>query len=212
MGTRQIKFVNNQYYHVFNRGIDKRPIYLGPDDFDRFIQGMIEFNNINPIGSIFENSFKKNQPEDSIVAKESLVHIICYCLNPNHYHLVLEQIVDDGIKKFMHRLGTSFTKYFNIKYKRIGSLFGGKFKAVPIDSNEYLLHVSAYVNLNNRVHSLGSLASKSSWEEYKNNQVGLSNKDIILRQFEKMTDYVDFAQESLVYIQERKDLSVLLLE
>jgi putative transposase len=212
MSIRRVEFVNNHYYHVFNRGVDKRPIYLESDDFNRFLQSMIEFNNINPIGSIFENAFKKNQFGDFVSTKSRLVNIICYCLNPNHYHFILEQVADDGIKKFMHRLGTGFTKYFNIKYKRSGTLFSGKFKAISIDSNEYLLHLSAYVNLNNQVHSLGSKASKSSWEEYQNHQIGLSHKNIILKQFANITDYVNFSRQSLVYIQERKDLSKLLLE
>lgn len=212
MGTRQIKFINNHFYHVFNKGVDKRPIYLWPDDFDRFIQSIDEFNSIEPIGSIFWNSFRKDKSEELMLKKEKLISIICYCLNPNHYHLILEQIADDGIKKFMHRLGTGYTKYFNFKHQRSGSLFGNKFKAVLIDSNEYLLHVSAYVNLNYQVHQLRSKASKSSWDEYQNNQGNLCSKKIILQQFKGAVDYANFAQESLIGIRERKNLAKFLLE
>lgn len=216
MATRKVKFVNNYYYHVFNRGIDKREIFATEDDFARFFQGMNEFNAINPIGSLYQNSFN---PLRSLSPKyndnDKLVNFICYCLNFNHYHFILEQVVDNGIEKFMQRLGTGYTNYFNHKYDRSGSLFQGKFKAVFIDSNEYLLHVSAYVNLNDQVHQLRSKASKSSWEEYlENNSYGFNfcKKDIILGQFNSVDEYKNFAEDSLKNIRERKEMKKFLLE
>ena len=128
---RKVKFVTNQYYHLFNRGVDKRVIFLDQSDMDRFFQSMEEFNVIEPIGSIYENFFRKNQlkKQGFESPKEKLVNFICHCLNPNHYHFILEQLIDGGIEKFMHRLGLGYTKYFNQKYKRSGSLFQGTFKA-----------------------------------------------------------------------------------
>ena len=110
----------------------------------------------------------------------------------------------------MHRLGTGYTMYFNEKYKRSGSLFQGVFKATHIDSNEYLLHVSAYVNLNNKTHQLGGEASKlvkSSWSEYIDKDargIGICEKDIILGQFKSSEKYKRFALSSLDSIIERK--------
>ena len=135
--------------------------------------------------------------------------------NPNHYHFILEQVVDSGIEKFMQRLGTGYTKFFNHKHKRSGTLFQGKFKAVLIDSNEFLLHVSAYVNLNDKVHQLRSLNSKSSWDEYiKNNynNYNFCKKDVILDQFNNREEYKKFAEESLKDIIERKEMEKFLLE
>lgn len=77
-----------------------------------------------------------------------MVKFIAYCINPNHYHFILQQVSEKGIEKFMQRLGMGYAKYFNNRRKRSGTLFQGKFKARHIDSNEYLLHVSSYVNLN----------------------------------------------------------------
>ena len=100
---------------------------------------------------------------------------------------------------------------FNNKYKRSGSLFQGVFKDVHIDSNTYLLHVSAYVNLNDRVHKLGGEAAKlvksmSSWEEYTNKKIkGICKKDIILGQFGSVSEYKKFALSSLELIKERKE-------
>lgn len=198
---RKTQFVNNEYYHIFNRGVDKRKIFLDQNDMKRFFQSINEFNVLNPIGSIYENQFIKSKNKQN-----KLVNFICYCLNPNHYHFILEQCVDSGIEKFMHKFGTGYTKYFNHKYKRSGSLFQGNFKSVYIDSNEQLLHVSAYVNLNYKVHQLGSLASKSSWNEYvKNDNNGFCKKEIILSQFNNPIEYKNFTENSLEDIIERKE-------
>ncbi len=216
MAMRKIPFVNNEYYHIFNRGVDKRQIFCEYDDIDRFLQSINEFNVINPIGSLFENSFRKKESLGSSTSK--LVNIVCYCLNPNHYHLILEQIYERGIEKFMQRLGTGFTNYFNKKYGRNGALFQGRFKSIHISSNEYLLHLSSYVNLNNKVHRLGSSTSKllkrSSWDEYTNNIYnGFCKKDIVLGQFKNKKEYKKFAEEALEGILERrKEMEEFLLE
>ncbi|MCX6731841.1 MAG: transposase [Candidatus Parcubacteria bacterium] len=208
---RKTQFVNGEFYHIFNRGIEKRNIFSDFEDFSRFFQSIDQFNTIEPIGSIYENLFSK----DLLKKQKKLVDFICYCVNPNHYHFVLKQLLEKGIEKFMHRVGTGYTKYFNNKYKRSGSLFQGTFKSVHIDSNEYLLHISAYVNLNAKVHQLGSLASKfgkSSWDEYVNNKNGFCDKDIILGQFKSPAEYKNFTESSLMDIRERKEMEKFLLE
>ena len=131
---RKTKFVNKEYYHVFNRGVDKRKVFLDEDDWNRFLQSMDEFNSVTPIGSIYENSFNKNKLGHSMSKqgagarkkKDKLVNFVCYCVNPNHYHFLLEQVFDNGIEKFMQRLGNGYTKFFNNKYLRSGSLFQGE--------------------------------------------------------------------------------------
>lgn len=209
---RKTPFATGEYYHVYNRGIDKRNIFSNRDDLERFLQSMAEFNTLEPIGSLYENSFVDQLgSEASKSPKETLVRFVAYCLNPNHYHFLIEQVAEKGIEKFMQRLGTGYTKYFNNKFHRSGSLFQGVFKSIHVDSNEYLLHISAYVNLNNRVHQLGSEASKlvqsrSSWEEYMGEvKNGLCRKDIILDQFKNKKDYQEFAESALESILERKE-------
>ena len=228
---RKIIFAEGEFYHIYNRGTDKRTIFLDDQDFARFLQSMIEFNTTNPIGSLYQNSFHKNKNQlRSLASKsdtvsgedEKLVEIIAYCLNPNHFHFVLRQISDRGIAQFMQRLGTGYTKYFNHKYERTGALFQGTFKAIHVDSNEYLLHVSAYVNLNYRVHQLRSLASKyrTSWGEYvgamhgKKKEGGMCDTDPILGQFREKQDYIQFAENSLKGTLERRGLldEAILLE
>ncbi|PIS34583.1 MAG: hypothetical protein COT37_01930 [Parcubacteria group bacterium CG08_land_8_20_14_0_20_43_9] len=166
---RKIKFVNGEYYHILNRGVDKRDIFVDKEDLARFFQGMREFNTLDPIGSIYEAQIRrKNKKFGNLVSKEDskIVNFICYCINPNHYHFILRQLTGRGIEKFMQRLALGYSKYFNLRHKRSGTLFQGPYKATHIDSDDYLLHASAYVNLNNKVHGLENVLYKSSWGEY----------------------------------------------
>ena len=234
---RKTPLVTGEFYHVYNRGTDQRVIFGDDYDVRRFLKGMKEFDVIDPIGSIYENSFRlklgssaskltaSKLPESKLnrdtLNTNKLVDIIAYCLNPNHYHLILKQISEKGIEKFMHRMGTGHTKYFNNKNKRSGVLFQGKFKAIHISSNEYLLHLSAYVNLNNVVHQLGSRASKlvrRSFEEYQSIKVvdAICEKEIVLDQFTSRKAYCKFAVSTVNDISRRrredKDYNLLLLE
>lgn len=206
---------------MYNRGVDKRIIFTDEYDIRRFFQSVVEFNTPQPIGSLYESSFRRLGGETPKF-EGKLVNIIAYCLNPNHFHMLLEQAMDGGISEFMKRLGGGFTNYFNNKYKRSGSLFQGVFKDVHIDTNEYLLHVSAYVNLNDHVHKLGGetpklVESMSSWKEYTDKRIeGICEKEIILGQFRNMNEYKEFALASLESIlkrkEELKDIGDFLLE
>lgn len=200
------QFATGEFYHIYNRGVEKRNVFLDTRDFDRFLKSMVAFNTVEPIGSLHEFSFHKNVSRK--IQRSQLVRVICYCLNPNHYHFILQQVVDGGISEFMKRLNGGYTKYFNIRYKRSGVLFQSVFKSKHIDSNEYLLRASAYVNLNDRVHRLGRFTSKSSWEEYIHDAGrNICRKGIILKQFDGARDYKKFAEEELDDILEKKQLS-----
>ena len=225
---RKTPLVNGEYYHVYNRGVDRRIIFEDRFDTERFFQSMILFNCIEPIGSIFEQSFNKrnsNKLGGSTAKNEKLVEIVSFCLLPNHFHLILKQCVEGGISEFMKRLG-GYTWYFNNKYDRSGSLFEGRFKSIHINSNEYLLHVSAYVNLNDKVHKFGGSTSKlvrSSWGEYVHNTKkpaeNMCSTDIVLGQFKNKKEYEIFAKSSLKEIlkhkeegKEEKEINQMLLE
>ena len=203
---RKEKPVTGEHYHLYNRGVDKREIFMDKDDLKRFLQSMNEFNTVETIGSIYEKVYYQN--ENIEVELSKLVNFISYCLNPNHFHFVIEQIVDNGISRFMQKLSCGYTNYFNEKYKRSGSLFQGPFKAKHVSSNDYLLHVSAYVNLNNEVHGFGSLAPKdkirSSWDEYMTGKTNFCKKDIVLDQFKTTKDYEVFARDALDLMIEKK--------
>lgn len=208
---RKTPLVEGEYYHVFNRGVDKRIIFSDESDFQRFLKSMKEFNVIKPIGSIYENSFRK--PKNSKGGDKPLVEFIAYCLNPNHYHFILRPLVEKGIEKFIHKLNMGYAKYFNEKYKRSGALFQGSFKSVHVVSNEQLTHLSAYVNLNYMVHGLGHSVSKSSWGEYTGiSKVKFCNTSLVKAQFRDGKSYQKLAMETVREIKEGRGNDELLLE
>lgn len=211
---RNTKFINGEFYHIYNRGNNKRAIFLGPRDLFRFFQSMAEFNVKGPIGSIYANSFKKDSLSSSTTKSKKtakLVDFVCYCLNHNHYHFMVKQLVDGGVTELMHKLGAGYTRYFNEKHKLNGGLFQGRYKAIHVDSNEYLLHLSVYINLNNKIHKLSSSTtklSKSSWDEYVR-PAGSNNfceKGAVLSQFKNVDEYKKFAHEALETIKDKKDM------
>jgi putative transposase len=205
---RKTPFITGEYYHIYNQGVDKRNIFLNTNDFARFLKSMAIFNTVEPVGSLYEYVFDLKSGRRSAKSEAaSLIDIICFCLNPNHYHIVLRQRLDGGVSEFMKRLSGGYTQGFNRKYRRRGALFQGKFKSSHIDSNEYLLHISAYVNLNNRVHRLKAGTSVTSWDEYMRNKKQICKKSIILKQFRDKKEYKEFALSTLQDIQERKKLS-----
>lgn len=212
MSIRKTAFVDKEFYHIYNRGVDKRSIFSDKNDLERFFLSMQEFNTVKPIGSIFENSFNKNKGGK---IDQSLVQFVAFCLIPNHFHFILVQLEERGIEKFMHRLGTGYTNYFNEKHLRSGALFQGRFKANHISSNEYLLHAGIYVNLNYKVHKLkpGRDLFLSSWNEYLNETYqGICSKDVMLGQFKSRKGYEKFAESTLEAILKKRADVVIELE
>ena len=206
---RKHKFVIGEYYHIYNRGVDKRKTIIDENDLYRFLKSIKEFNTKKPIGSIYELSFVKNKlGTPSTKLSEKLVSIIAYCINSNHFHLLLTPLMEKGIEKFMQKIA-GYTRYFNEKYKRSGVLFQGKFKSKHISDNNYLLKLSAYINMNNR-ETLGSPTtklSKSSLEEYLGNVNGICDIKIISEQFKNPKEYSKFASEAWQDTLEKKILS-----
>ncbi len=154
MSLRKNNFVNNEVYHIYNRGVDKRVIFNNDDDHVRFIHDLYEFNNKNKALNL-NNVFKYNKgtlevglPKIKRGKREVLVDILAYCLMDNHFHLMVRQKTDNGITEFMRKLGTGYTNYFNSKYKRNGALFQGKFKSILIKNDSHLMYLPIYIHLN----------------------------------------------------------------
>jgi len=208
MSSTREKPQNNEYYHVYNRGAGKQNIFKEKIDLIRFLKCLTAFNSVKPVASLFE---AERLGTVNSKRSERLVEIVAYCLNRNHYHLILRQVSDNGISEFMKRLGGGYTCYINEKYDSSGVLFQGKYKHKHIDSDEYLKYLSAYVNLNYKVHLFRGPTPKSfyasSWFEYvdDNPKYNVCSKDIILGQFKSKDDYKTFANEALEIIRENKE-------
>lgn len=147
-------FENDGIYHVYNRGVEKRTVFIKEKDYFRFIHDMYEFNDVNPalnLGFHFDNYGTKLVKSDFTSfrkPRKPLVEILCFCLMPNHYHFMLRQLVDGGITEFMRKIGTGYTNYFNTKRQRVGPLFQGKFKAVHVTKEAHLTYLPHYIHLN----------------------------------------------------------------
>lgn len=175
---RKDPLLTGSYYHIYNRGVDKRDIFTNKNDLDRFILSVKEFNKIKPVGSIKELSFKK-QAQSDVQRPTGLVSVVCFCFNPNHFHFILKQEVDGGISEFFKRLLGGYTKYFNIVHKRSGALFQGRFKSKLIDDDAYFLKIRPYVHLNYMIHDIPNDKLKmiySSEKEYDTNNFKIVNE------------------------------------
>jgi putative transposase len=153
MPGRKIPLVTNYFYHVYNRGVEGRPTYTSIREYRRFLN-LISYYRFQDPPTSFSNF--KNYPKETRTKvmndlkrkHKPLVEIINYCLMPNHFHLLLNQTEPDGISNFMSKLQNGYTKYFNKRNNRYGSLFQGRFKSIIIESEAQLLHVFRYIILN----------------------------------------------------------------
>jgi len=143
-------------YHVVNRGVDQRKIFLDEEDHFRFIHDLFEFNDTKPVNNLtyfFRKSPKFNDIARPYISEERtvrelLVEILAFCMMPNHYHLLLKPRFDDGITKFMKKLNMGYAKYFNEKYERSGALFQGRFKSIAVTNEPHFIYLPYYIHCN----------------------------------------------------------------
>jgi len=166
MARTIVQLITGERYHLFNRGVDKRIVFEDKEDYLRFYQSLDVFNTIEPSHNFI---FSRNKIRTQ---EEKLVQIYAYSLLPNHFHLVVEQLVDGGVGDFMKRVLGGYTSYFNEKNIRTGSLFQGTYKRIHIDSSEYYNYLIAYVNENHFVHNIkrDTDICYSSSEHYQKNK------------------------------------------
>ncbi len=145
--VRNPPFINTNYYHIYNRGVEKRLIFYDRWDCLRFIE-TLDYYRMSPLAmklSDFRRSkFRLRNPGQ----QEEIVRIFCYSLMPNHFHLLVQQQKDNGITIFIRKVLDSYTRHFNLKHDRIGPLFQGSFRARLIETDKYLLHLSRYIHKN----------------------------------------------------------------
>ncbi len=146
--NRPEPFVDEEIYHVYNRGVDKRVVFKDDKDHFRALHDLYEFNDTKPalnLGfSITEDSLQLIKER----TREPIVEVLAFCLMPNHYHLMLRQLVEGGISLFMKKFGCGYTYYFNVRHARSGALFQGKFKAVHVNKEAHMWHLPHYIHLN----------------------------------------------------------------
>ena len=219
-------FIIGDYIHVYNRGNRKAEIVRSEEDKWRFMQSLRFFNDshssqniLRQISlsksdsdrprSVFETGWSPNWPE-----KDPLVKILCYCLMPNHFHLLLKEIREGGMSKFMQKVGVGYTNYFNLKYQEVGSLFQGAYKGRTIKNKQsYLEYLSVYIQVINVLELFPGgfekaledidealrFVQKYSFSSYKD-YIGLRrsliiDKDILGEIFSSVEDYKEFVRD-----------------
>ena len=152
--ARKTLFAPGEFYHIYNRGTDKRKIFLLREDYDRFLSLLYLANSSEPIRIDNIRHLKSKQGLtllESVLKlqrSEPLVDIGAYCLMPNHFHMIVRERVDGGMSRFMQKLTTAYTMYFNIRHERNGALFQGTFKATHAKDDRYLSYLLSYIHLN----------------------------------------------------------------
>lgn len=156
MPGRKVPLVAGEYYHIYNRGVAKMKTFFDHTSYNRFITLIHYYQNSKPQYKFSFLARMGDEKLEAVIRKmrergDFLVKIHTFTLitlMQNYFHFILEQLVNKGISQFMSQVENSYTKFINTRYKRVGSLFQGKFKAVHVQTEEQLMHLSRYHHLN----------------------------------------------------------------
>ncbi len=222
MPGRKFPLVTNEIYHVFNRGIDRRPTFVSKRECQRAIETLKFYRFTSPPLRLSKHLQLNDERQKEILKRLNdqlqRIKVIALTLMPNHFHLLLKQERENGISKFLGDFQNSYTRYFNTKNKRDGSLFLDQFKAVRIETDEQLVHVSRYIHLNPYasyvVKSLNELEAYpySSLPDYLSGKNSWIEKGIVLGLFKNTEEYKKFVFDEANYQRRLKEIEHLLLE
>lgn len=220
--NRKISFRNEEVYHLFNRGIERRNIFTDKTEFER-AKNLIKFYKHKDIPIRFSQVLQ--QPIDirekmlnDLYKSARAVDILSYCLMPNHFHFLLKQNSDKGISNFLANFSNAYTRYFNTKHQRIGPLLEGIFKGVYIENEEQLLHVSRYIHINPVVSSIiaDDQLENYPWSSYpeflSRSRDEITQKDFILNIFRSSKQYQEFVANQIDYGKKLEVIKHLILE
>lgn len=182
-------------YHVYNRGVERRTIFLEADDYKTFIN---RFDQLLSDPNTLTNQRRRGRKGgDRLHSYHGAVELLAYCLMPNHFHLLIRQIQQDTLPKFMSSLMTSYSMYFNRKYDRVGSLFQGRYKAALIENDGYYTHISRYIHLNpvDIARSYQTYPYSSYANYVANSGPEWLSHSVVLEMFKTSEDYKQFVDE-----------------
>jgi putative transposase len=182
------QFVSGEIYHIYNRGVEKRDIFLDDQDRLRCIHDLFEFNDLEPADKfLLPPNWQHSEVKLPNVARRPrklIVKLLAFYLGDNHFHLMLRQTKENGITLFMRKLGTGYTNYFNKKYERVGSLFQGPFKASLVKTEAHFIHLPYYIHLN----ALDSIAPQ--WRDGKIKDINKTIKFLDSYRWSSHLDYL----------------------
>ena len=173
-------------YHVLNRGVDKRTIFMDDADKARFVHDMWEFNDVEDAKNVCYRSATFKGLRNPYIVKERIVDLHAWCLMGNHYHLLLSERTDGGLTKFIRRLNVGYANYFNERYERKGTLFQGRSKKVLIASDAHFVHILNYIHAN----PLDFLTSSRGWRSGDVYNQNKALEHIALYRWSSYLDYI----------------------
>lgn len=209
-------FITGNLYHLYNRGVAKQPIFKNSYDYQRLLNTFAYYLDRAVTLKISEVSKKRLAEILSEKPTKPQVEILSFCLMPNHFHLIVKQLLNFGITNFMRFALDSYTKYFNVKYDRVGPIFQGKFKAKEIKTDGQFMHLSRYIDLNPFTAKLISNPEEYTWSSLTLYLSGiktrLSQPKNILTYFQSIKEYNYFIKDFQDYIKSNEEIDDLTLE
>jgi len=173
------------YFHVYNRGVEKREIFSGNQDYQRFLRALAAANATHPIHiSNFYRGPTLVEILSGISEDERLIDVGAYCLMPNHFHLLVREKRENGLAKFMQKFSTAYTMYFNTKYERSGALFQGSYKAKLVEHDQYLRHLFTYIHLN------PIALAHPDWETRGIEDIAAAQRQLLAYAYSSYPDYI----------------------
>jgi len=239
MPVKRPQLVNGEIYHIVMRGVDGRIIFPQEEDYLHFLHDLYEFNDEDVVISEFRHAIKNSTgtlPGELVLSRREnkkrklLVEIFVFCLMPNHFHLLLRQVKDNGISNFMRKLG-GYATYINKKYNRQGHLYQGRFKAVHIESEDQLKNVFVYIHTNplsliepnwkdggiNNPQKALEFLKKYRWSSYLDylgykNYPSLTNRDFLTDVFKDKESCYNNVKDWILYKKDINELGLVALE
>lgn len=214
--NRTKQYLENSYYHIYNRGNEKRPIFRDQQDYGVFLSYLKEY-----LVPKDEKELQKKLADPLLTSRErnkivkllqmnnfaNEITLLTYGLMPNHFHLLIKQKSAESIDRFMNSLGTRYTMYFNPKYKRVGSLYQGVYKAVLVSTDEQLVHLSRYIHKQTLASQGQALQDQpSSYPEYLGERkTKWVHSEQILSYFSKTNPTLSYRS----FVEQEEDLSII---
>lgn len=220
--VRKLVFRNEQFYHIFNRGIERRDVFTCKRDLIR-AKDLLKFYKHAEIPIRFSQLMLqpveiRSRMLDAVYQSKKLVEIHSFCLMPNHFHFLLKQKMEKGVATFTSNFTNAYTKYFNTKNNRLGPLFEGVFKAVLVETDEQLMHLTRYIHLNPVSSSIiaEDRLKEYPWSSYLDylsiREENIVNKNFVLGMFKNVNEYENFTVDQIDYAKQLDVVKHLSLE